>query len=163
MALQKPRGTVADVLYLATDPVVGTSEVQTLTITGSPAGGTYRLSFKGQKTSALAYNANAAAIDTALEALPTIGTGNIAVTGTGPFTLTFGGTLAKKNVPAISVVNAAFTGGTSPAAAVTTATPGVDASHRGAAVGQVLSANAKLYINTGTATVPVWSRDPDVA
>lgn len=69
--------------------------IQTVTLTGTPTGGTFRLTYDGQSTSALAYNASAATVDAALEALSTIGTGNVAVTGSagGPYTVTFGGTL----------------------------------------------------------------------
>jgi hypothetical protein len=63
---------------------------QTLTITAS--GGTYTISFGALTTYALAYNAVAATIQTALQALANLGA-NIAVSGTGPWTLTFSGPL----------------------------------------------------------------------
>lgn len=85
-----------------------TNEVQTLTIT-SATGGTYTLTFNGQTTSSLAYNANAAAIQTALRALSTIGSGNVNVSGSGPFTITFAGTLAATNVNPITVNTASLT------------------------------------------------------
>lgn len=58
-------------------------------------GGTFKLSYQGQTTAAIAYNATAAAVQTALAALTTVGTGNVAVTGNagGPWTVTFVGTL----------------------------------------------------------------------
>lgn len=69
--------------------------IQTVTLVGTVTGGTFRMTYDGQSTSALAYNASAATVDAALEALSTIGTGNVAVTGSagGPYTVTFGGTL----------------------------------------------------------------------
>jgi hypothetical protein len=45
------------------------------------ASGTFRLGYAGQLTSAIAYNATAATVRTALEALSTIGAGNVTVTG----------------------------------------------------------------------------------
>ena len=140
-------------------PVAGTDEVQTLTVTGTPTGGTFKLSYKGQKTAAIAHDANAAAIDSALEALSTIGTGNVTVAGTGPFTVTFTGALAKKAVPLLVLVDNALTGGTSPSVTIAETTPGVSATHRGAPKGTTLTdtTNAKLYINTGTSTVPTWT------
>src|SRR5690606_10229919 len=49
-----------------------TDEVHLLTL-GTPAAGTYTLSLGGHTTTDLAFGANAAAIQTALEALPVIG------------------------------------------------------------------------------------------
>lgn len=46
----------------------------------APSAGTFTLSYSGSTTSSLAYNAAASAIQSALEALPTIGTGNVSVT-----------------------------------------------------------------------------------
>lgn len=59
-------------------------------LTFSPNGGTFTLSFKGQTTPLLAFNANATTIQTALENLSTIGAGKAVVTGAvgGPFTVT---------------------------------------------------------------------------
>lgn len=102
----------------------GVAEVQTMTITGTPTGGTYKLAFKGAETSALAYNANAAAIQTALQALGTIGSGNVLVTGSGPFTLTFASTLGTDNQPLVVLVNNSLTGGTSPTITITQTTRG---------------------------------------
>src|SRR5438874_2008010 len=56
-------------------------EIQTVTIAGSPTGGTFTLTFGANTTSAIAYNAAASAVQTALQALASIGTGNALVTG----------------------------------------------------------------------------------
>jgi hypothetical protein len=87
------------VVGAAAAPTAGTSEVQTLTIGGTPTGGTFQLAFEGLITAAIPWsNVNAtliAAIDSALEALPSIGTGNIATAagtltaGIGTVTLTW--------------------------------------------------------------------------
>lgn len=57
--------------------------------------GTFVLSYEGQVTSDIAYDASAVAVSTALEALSTIGAGNVEVTGFpgGPWTVDFAGTL----------------------------------------------------------------------
>ncbi|MFM9780473.1 phage tail tube protein [Streptomyces scabiei] len=112
----------------ASVPVAGTDEVQTVTITGSPTGGTYTLTFSGQTTAGIAYNAAAAAVQSALEALSNIASGDV-VCGGGPHpgtpvTVTFGGDYDGEDVPQMTASAAGLTGGTSPAVTVTTTTPG---------------------------------------
>jgi hypothetical protein len=110
----------------------GVSDVQKVTITGSPTGGTFKLVFGGQTTATIAYNATAATVQTALQALTSIGAGNATVTGGpgpgAPWTVTFTGTLANTNVAQMTTSTLAFTGGTSPTVTVITLTNGVDAS-----------------------------------
>lgn len=149
-------------------PGAGTSEVQTLTIGGTPTGGTFRLSFQGLVTAAITWsNVNAtliAAVDSALEALGSIGTGNVATAagtltaGIGTITLTFGGALASRAVPTIAVADNSLTG-TSPTVAVAETTPGVDATGVGAPKGALLidTSTGGLYSNTGTAAAPTWT------
>jgi hypothetical protein len=102
-----------------------TNEVQTLTIAGAPTGGTFSLTFQGATTPALAYNAAPAAVQTALQALSTIGSGNATVTGTAgvSYVVTFAGALANQNVGSLVPVGT-FTGGTTPAINVATTTGG---------------------------------------
>lgn len=146
-------------------PAAGTDEVQTLTIDAD--GGTFKLVFEGQQTAAISWSAvNAtliAAIDSALEALSTIGTGGVTTAvgtmtaGVGTATITFGGNLAKKAVSTITVGNNSLTGTATLSVAETT--PGVDATARGIAAGGLLidTSTKKLYINTGTALSPTWT------
>lgn len=149
-------------------PSAGTSEVQTLTLGGTPTGGTFKLEYDGQVTGDIAWTAVdatlIAAVDAALEALTNIGAGNIAAAdgtltdGIGTITLTFGGDLAKLAVNLITVNENALEG-TSPTMAVTETTAGVTASFRGAKKGALVTdtTNGKLYINTGTALAPTWT------
>lgn len=106
-----------------------TNEQQTVTITGTPTGGTYTLSFNGEVTSTIVFNATAGAVLTALEALPSIEPGDVAVTGGPhpgtPIVVTFLGAYAGQNV-AMMIAAGSFTGGTSPAIAVTQTIPGGD-------------------------------------
>lgn len=93
----------------------GTSEVQSVGL-GSASAGTVVLTFMGQSTGALAYNAANATVQAALQALPSIGSGNATVSG-GPWpaaiTVTFGGALATQpNLPLITGVGTGLTGGT---------------------------------------------------
>jgi flagellar hook-associated protein 2 len=75
------------------------SEVQTMSRSTNPTSGTYTLTYEGQTTAAISYNASPAAIQAALEALSTINTGDITVGGgasglkNGDITFTFSDTL----------------------------------------------------------------------
>jgi hypothetical protein len=104
---------------------IGNNEVQTATISGSPTGGSFTLTFGGQTTAATAYNATAATLQTNLEALSTIGSGNVSVSGSagGPYTITFQNDLGYTNVAAMTAANT-FTGGSSPSIAIATSTGG---------------------------------------
>ena len=107
----------------------GTNEVQTVTITGAPTGGSFQLTFSGQQTAAIAYNATAATVQAELEALSNINVGDILVGGGPgpgtPYTVAFvGGNWVAENVTQMTASHT-FTGGTTPAIAVTTTTPGV--------------------------------------
>lgn len=110
-----------------TVPSAGTNEVQSVTLT-SATGGTFTLSYGGQTTAAIAYNASAAAVQAALEALSTIGAGNVAVTGAagGPYTVTFQSALGATDVAQMTASGALLTGAGA-AIAVATTTPGVAA------------------------------------
>lgn len=123
---QAPPATIGDIIRLTGTP---TNEVQTVAVTGAPTGGTYRLSFRGVQTSTIAWNATAAVLQAALEALSVVGTGNVLCAGgphpTTAITVTFQGSLAGSNQPLLSVAATAFTAGTTPGVTVTETTPGV--------------------------------------
>lgn len=102
------------------------NEVQSVTLTGVPTGGTFTLTFDGETTAAIAYNAAASAVQTALEALSSINPGDVTVTGDagGPWTVTFGGQYLGVNVPTMTKDETSLTGGTSPDVAVAVVTAG---------------------------------------
>lgn len=50
----------------------GQNEVQRITFTGQPTGGTFTLSYAGETTAAIPYNASCAEIEAALELLSNI-------------------------------------------------------------------------------------------
>jgi len=96
--------TVSDVNY--------DNEIQTISIAASgvtPDAGTYTISYGGQTTSAIAYGATTSVIDPCIEALSTIGTGNVvAVAGTAfgygnDIVITGGGTLAGVDMSAFTI------------------------------------------------------------
>jgi hypothetical protein len=122
-----PVGTAAPApsAITAFDPDVTGSEVQTITITGTPTGGDFTLTFGGDETAAIAYNATAAAVQAALEALDSIGSGNVSCAGGplpgSPVTVAFKGKLASTDT-ALLTDTEALTGGTTPTVTVTTST-----------------------------------------
>lgn len=105
------------------------NEVQTITVTGTSSGGTFTLTFGSETTSALDFDATAAEIDTALEALDNIGAGDVACTGGPlpgtPVVITFGGNLANVKMPLIVADDALLTG-TDPVLAVARTTEGAE-------------------------------------
>ena len=109
------------------DRTIPPNETQTLTITGTPTGGTFTLLYVDQTTSAIAYNASAATVDAALEALSNIGAGDVTCAGGPlpgtPVTIQFTGALAGGDRALLVPNTAGLTGGTVPAATVTTTTP----------------------------------------
>jgi len=108
------------------NPPAPANEVQTITVNGSPTGGTFTLTYGGDTTAALNYNAAASAIQTALQGLGSIGSGNATVTGSsgGPWVVTFGGTLGLLQLPLITANYSSLTGGTDPTVTVVMTTPG---------------------------------------
>src|ERR1044072_9313374 len=103
------------------------SEAQTVALTGTPTGGTFTLTLNGETTAAIAYNATAAAVEAALEALPSLAAADVTVTaGPGPGTawvVAFGGAYAGQNVAQMTATGS-LTGGSSPAVAATPPTAG---------------------------------------
>lgn len=101
------------------------NEVQSVTITGAPTGGSFRLTYAGQQTGNLPFNATAAQVQAALYGLSNIGPYNVIVSGAngGPYTVTFVGTLAGTDIAAMTASNT-FTGGTTPGVTIATVTAG---------------------------------------
>jgi hypothetical protein len=140
-------------------PTNGTNEVQTVTITGTPAGGTWKLAYRGQATSALAHNISGANLQIALRALGLIGADGVSVSGNGPYVVTFQGRLGKLAVPLLTLHTNSLTGGTSPTVTIVETTPGVTATARTAATGAVLvrSDTGAVYVNqSATSLAPNW-------
>jgi uncharacterized phage protein gp47/JayE len=107
--------------------VAGTDEVQNIAFDAVPTAGTWRLNWRGVDTSSLAFNANAAAIQAALQALP-FGSG-ITVSGTygGGFVVTFAGASGKQEQPLIVVDSNTLVNGVTPVViTITETTPGVN-------------------------------------
>lgn len=152
-------------------PANGTNQIDTLTIGGTPTGGTFTISAPGLRTSpAITWSATNATlvanIDAALEGLNWIGSGGVTTAvgtmtaGVGTITITFTGINAKSASVPVLTANSSLTG-TSPTAAITITTPGVAATFKDARTGELLvdTATPDLYINDSTtAGSPTWTK-----
>lgn len=114
------------------------NEVQVLSITGNPTGGTLRLFFPvgdeaSNQTQEIGPSATASAIQTFLEAVPSIGTGNVIVSG-GPLpneaSIAFTGDLASRDLPKLQVINSLTSSLETIFAQVTTKVEGVTDSNQ---------------------------------
>ena len=154
MAIQNYDG-IAEMLLFDAAPATGTDEVQTLTFSGSPTAGTFRLSFNRYRTAPLAYNADAAAVQAALEALPSVGAGNVECDGTlaGGMALTFIEDLGKAPQPLVSLNFNRLNDGD---IEIEETTAGAYPSGLGAQAGQLAGALGKAYVNQGDETAPDW-------
>lgn len=86
-----PAGTIVSVendeaaLFTTDDPatisITAVNEVQKLSFSVTPVSGNFKIVFDGEITAVIAWNASAAAVQAALEALVNIGPGNALVTG----------------------------------------------------------------------------------
>lgn len=128
------------------------NEVQTLTITGAPTGGTFTLSFGGYTTATIAYNAAAAAVVAALVALPSIGAGGVTATGgalpTTPVVITFAAGNAGKHQPLITYNISGLTGGTPAMTIVETTAGGMDLTAQ-----PIFPTHNTVYIDTSAANL----------
>lgn len=88
---------------------------QFITVSGAPTSGTMILQYGVNFTSALPLTTNAAALQTALRGLTSIGANNVTVSGTpGAWTVNFVGAFANKPVELLRVRSFTFVGGTKP-------------------------------------------------
>jgi hypothetical protein len=90
--------------------------VQTVTLVGSPTGGTFTVTVGGQTTAGIAYNASGATVTTAVQLLTGTEAANLVVTGSagGPYTFTFSGPASP-----VSINQKSLTGGTAAASLAT--------------------------------------------
>lgn len=80
------------------------NEIQQIAISSTAEHGYYKITFDGQETSEISYADGAAAVQAALEALPTIGAGNVSVTQNSlTLSIEFIGSLANTSVPEVTI------------------------------------------------------------
>ncbi|TWU41720.1 tandem-95 repeat protein [Novipirellula artificiosorum] len=126
-------GTSPDVVIATAVDGQWTNEQQQVEITGAPTGGNFTLEVNDPNnglvgtTPLIAFDADAATVQAALESGIAALVGNVFVTGAGtladPFTIEFTGPFAGKNLGPVNFTNS-LTGGTSPNVAITTFTDG---------------------------------------
>lgn len=113
--------------------LTGANDVQTLTVTGTPTGGSFYLLFNGEFVGPFLFNSTLAQAQAIVDASPQLGkvggVSQVILTG-GPLpgsTIVFtfsGSTVASLWQPLLTVGSNGLTGGSSPAAAVVHTTPG---------------------------------------
>lgn len=161
-------GAKGRLVPIAGAPVAGTDEVQTLTIGGTPTGGTFKISFGGKVTGAITWSAtNAtllaniqAAIDAAYGTNSAVAAAVALTAGIGTISLTFSGVNHRKKAQSLaSAVENAMTG-TAPTAVIAETTPGVDASFRSQGTGFTIvrQDTGQIYSNSSTTqNAPTWT------
>lgn len=91
--------------------------LQGIQLLGDPTGGTFTLTFNGQTTSSIAYNASAATVESALIALSNVGPSDVAVTNGGSsstYIVEFKGAFSAASAGPLSATSS-LTGDSSPA------------------------------------------------
>jgi hypothetical protein len=120
-----------------------------VTITGSPSGGNFTLTYGGDTTGNIAHNATAATVETALEALDSIVEGSISVSGSagGPYTIK--GLADPDDLDA----TASLTGGSSPGVTVAASVSGYGVAYHRDAFAHVTRPSANPRGAAASATV----------
>lgn len=88
----------------------GAASVQNIFLSATPSSGTFLLTFGGDSTPPLPFDAAAVTVQNALQALSSIGSGNVSVAGDGPYVVTFEGTLADNPQPLITAISSLSSG-----------------------------------------------------
>lgn len=108
--------------------VLPIDEVQILSLPYTPTGGTFTLTYAGQTTSAIDWDASAADVEAALKALSNIGASDVVCSGGDlpgtPVTITFASALADKDVDLITGDATLLTGGSNNVVTPTTLAAG---------------------------------------
>jgi hypothetical protein len=105
-------------------PLGAVNEVQSVTLAGA-TGGAFTLAFEGVPSVEVPFDATAAEVQVALEGIPALGPGQVAVSGEpgGPWSVEFTGARAGEDVAQLSANPSGLTG-PAPGATVATTTPG---------------------------------------
>jgi hypothetical protein len=119
-----------DVVKSGPDNVTPASAVQSIDVPAGVTGGEFTLTFGGKTTGPIAYNAAAGSVEAELEALASIGAGNVTVSGgpgaTAAYTVTFSGALANNPEPLIGVDSTNLVGDVASVSNTTTGATGFE-------------------------------------
>lgn len=146
-------GGAMGMLRSPSPPQAAQNEVQTVLLPGAPTGGTFTLMLAGQSTAAIPSNATAAQVQAAVQAVLSVGAGNVVATGGPlpgtPITLTYGGILAGVNMPDLIPNAYGLTGPAGQTVVCATTTQGAPATGYNASPGQTLmdTSTGTLYEN----------------
>lgn len=129
-----------------------TNDAQTLTTSGTVSGGTFTLTFMGQTTAAIQFNAGPGAVQAALAALSNVGVGNVVCTG-GPLpgtgvVCTFVGSLAGQALPAMTFTSSLTGGGTLVVTHTTTGVSVVNHAKNAALASKVLAGTVRCDVGS---------------
>lgn len=108
------RFTTAGIATVRTVTATQNSQVWTLTLDAT--GGTFTLTLNGEETTDIAFDADSSAVQSALEALASVSSGDVTVAGDGPHTITMAGDLANVSTNTLVSDATSLSGGTSTAA-----------------------------------------------
>lgn len=151
----EPLARVASGLYVPYE-----LDNESASIAVDATGGTFTITVEGVATAAIAFNALASAVQTALELLPGIAPGDVTVTGgpgaaggLTPYVITWGGRYSGVNAPNFTTAAGSLTGGAATAAVTTTAGGGETPVGEGTGKGLLFS-SVKVP-NTAVTTIDV--------
>jgi hypothetical protein len=151
---------------------IATSEEQTVAVEGTPTGGTFTLTFEGQTTAPIAFDATAESVQQALNPLSTIrgAGGEVTVSGGegGPYSIYFFGGFTEKNQPQITADASGLISSGSGVVSVTTTQQGGEAydahyhfeyvsQHQFEAEGGFAKASSTSEVDAGTGDNPVFA------
>lgn len=107
---------------------VNDNSIQTITVNGTLTSGSFKLIANigsvPETTGTIAYNAiSASSLQSALVALSNVGAGNAIVTGSGPYTVSFSGSLDSEVIDELTVTASTLVGGTVAVASGSAAAP----------------------------------------
>lgn len=148
------------------DASAGANELQEVAMIDQPTGGTFTLTFNSETTSAIAYNATAATVQAAIEALTTPVAGDVLCTGGplpgNPIVVEFKGAYAKSDVAAMTASGASLTGAntqTLVASSVTTPTGPNDFANVENYSSGALPSNSDVLIVANLSSSILWNLD----
>lgn len=107
--------------------IAGTDEVQDITFSATPTGGSFKLDYDGEITAAILFSEGAAEVQAALRALTNTSTTGITVSGSfaAGFTITFAGDDGKQEQPILAEDSNTLTNGGAVTISIAETTPGV--------------------------------------